>query len=288
MHCRLLNRWLFMALLGSASSARSQGIVAVSAADFGQGMPTGGSIVTLFLAGLTGVDQIKIGPIGPLPRELAGVSVAIGGRPAPLFAIAPVAGFFQINAQVPIDAVAEGTTMPVRVDQGDLTIRASIPLRSTSPGEFFRLNGAAGIFQRANDGYSLVTASNPGRPGDVLVTYLTGLPAGLPRVADGEPSPAQPLSVVPQYNEIFGSEAFFIVVNGQQVTPLFVGLTPGLMGVHQVNFVLPLATSSSASTTEITLLRLSCRAIFGSCRSGGGATRTMNRSNPVLLPVRWD
>lgn len=69
--------------------------------------------------GAPGLSRLRQRPA--LPRELAGARVVIGGRPAPLFAIAPVAGFFQINAQVPIDAVAEGTTMPVRIDQGDLT-----------------------------------------------------------------------------------------------------------------------------------------------------------------------
>jgi hypothetical protein len=46
--------------------------------------------------------------------------------------------------------------------------------RTSIPGDFFRWPGTnLGIFQHWPD-YSLVTEDNPARPGEILITYLTG------------------------------------------------------------------------------------------------------------------
>ena len=262
--------------------AQSQTIVATTGADFGLGVPANGSIVTLFCPGLSGVAETTAASGFPLPRELQGVRVTIGGRSAPLYAVAPSPpNGVQINAQVPLDAEAENGFFQVRVEKVPTLLVAAIRLRLDSPGEFFRLSTTEGIFQRANAGYGLVTHTNPAQSGDTLVTYLTGLPSAVPRVPDGEPAPMDPLSSVPHYSQAAGIEELSVLVNGSDVRPLFVGLAPGLAGVYQLNFTLPTVTSR---TVEIMLQRRSCRTAFGSCVNGGGAT-SVTRSTPVWLPA---
>jgi uncharacterized protein (TIGR03437 family) len=262
--------------------AQSQPITVTSGADFGLGVPANGSIVTLFCVGLSGIDRVSVALGYPLPRELQGVRVTIGGRTAPLYAVAPVTtGAAQINAQVPLDAEVEGSNVSIRVEQGQTVLTATSQVRLDSPGEFFRVSTSEGIFQKANSGYALVTNTNPARSGDILVTYLTGLPAATPPVPAGEAAPFEPLSIVPQYSLPAGIEELSLLIDGLAVRPIFVGLAPGLAGVYQVNFTLP---SVASPVAEIVLQRRSCRAAFGSCVNGGGSTRT-TRSTAVRLPV---
>ena len=270
-----------MVLSCCVMGAAGQQLVVTSAADFGVGLPSGGSIASVFCAGLKGIDTIKLPPSGVVaPLELAGVTVSINGRPAPLLSVAPVTGFYQINLQVPSgDSESSQSDVVVKLKQGELELQATIPIRGTSPGEFFRSGGVDGIFQRINVGYSLVTPQSPARAGDTLVAYLTGLPTTRPAVLDGVVTPQQPLSIVPQYNETFGTEKFSVVIDGRPVDPLFVGLTPGMIGLYQVNFVMPTVATNAP---QVVLLRESCGAIFGSCSNGGGL-RTSRRSNAVVL-----
>jgi len=69
------------------------------------------------------------------------------------------------------------------------------------------------------------------RPAGALVLYLTGLGATVPEVAEGRPAPASPLSqtVAPAS----------VVVNGRAVPVFFSGMAPGLVGVYQLNAILP-------------------------------------------------
>jgi len=268
--------------LAAAVFCRAQNpIVATSAAYFGLGVPANGSIVTLFCLGVS-VSQTGAAAAFPLPREIQGVRVMIGGRVAPLFAVAPIsANAIQINAQVPMDAEINSGTVSIRVEHGETVLTMNVRVRSESPGEFFRITESEGLFQRANAGYALVKDANPAQAGDTLVTYLTGLAPALPSVHDGEPAPIEPLSRVPEYGDAAGIEEWSVVVSGIVVKPMFVGLAPGLAGVYQVNFTLP---SLPARSAEIMLQRRSCRAVFGSCVNGGGNT-TISRSAAVRLPT---
>ena len=67
----------------------------------------------------------------------------------------------------------------------------------------------------------------------------TGLGAVSPAVAAGTPTPASPLSatVTPVTANI----------GGRTATVTFAGLAPGLIGVYQVNIIVPLATPSGTA-----------------------------------------
>jgi hypothetical protein len=77
-------------------------------ASFLAGLPAPGGLASLFLHGLN-VSGTVIGTGDPLPTELEGVSILVGGFPAPILAVAniPVSnpvGMQQINFQVPFEA----------------------------------------------------------------------------------------------------------------------------------------------------------------------------------------
>jgi len=73
-----------------------QNIVVTSGASFQIGLPHVGSIGTIFCTGLIVKGVIPATTV-PLPFTLAGVTVTVGGARAPLFAVAALSGYQQIN-----------------------------------------------------------------------------------------------------------------------------------------------------------------------------------------------
>jgi len=62
--------------------------------------------------------------------------------------------------------------------------------------------------------------------------FLTGLGAVSPAGRDGAAASASPLSLVTADVKVY--------VGGRQATVLFKGLAPGLAGLYQINFTIPL------------------------------------------------
>jgi uncharacterized protein (TIGR03437 family) len=282
-----LNRFAAVVLLAtSAAFAQISNIVVTSAASFEAGMPAPGSIAAVFCTGLQ-VEGIVVAETLPLPFELAGVKVWVGGAPAPLFAVAEGQGFQQINIQVPQEAEFQtDNTTEVLIEQGGQRGTGTATLRASTPGDFFRWPGTnLGIFQHWPD-YSLVTEDNPARPGEILITYLTGMPETNPVVPTGEPSPSDPLATVRQYSSAAFVDTLSLEfssggVMGPTTRVTWAGLTPGLVGVYQANFAVPVTVEPGDKA--VTLWRHTCKGIFGSC---GGGTHLYYFSSPVLLPVR--
>src|SRR5688572_8935973 len=96
-----LQKPLFLAALiilyKDIATAQSPALVATSGASFEAGLPPKGSIASIFSAGIVGIEQNVSATSFPLPTELAGVHVKIGGVSAPLFSITRIQNYFQIN-----------------------------------------------------------------------------------------------------------------------------------------------------------------------------------------------
>lgn len=73
-----------------------------NAASFVTGLPPPGSLATIFCSGLTGIQSLDA-PGFPFPLILEGVTVTIGGTPAPIVALANFGSYQQIDLQVPWD-----------------------------------------------------------------------------------------------------------------------------------------------------------------------------------------
>src|SRR5439155_22516423 len=101
----------------------------------------------------------------------------------------------------------------------------------------------------SND-FSLVTVSNPARPGEILSLVATGLGPTQPSVDQGKPFPGNPLSIVNSPVEV--------AVNGAPAEVIGAVGYPGSTDSYQVNFRVPGSTIRGMAA-----LRLSAAWISG-------------------------
>jgi uncharacterized protein (TIGR03437 family) len=158
-----------------------------------------------------------------LPTTLGGVSLTVGGRTAPLLYV----GSGQINFQVPYETPA-GNTSVVVTASGVSSTAAALTVANAAPGIFVYGNNWA-IVQ--NQDYSLNGPSSPAKVGRYITLYGTGAGPVSPPVATGDAAPVSPLS-----NTIPSVTAS---INGVPATVTFAGLTPGAVGLLQVNIQVP-------------------------------------------------
>ena len=166
----------------------------------------------------------------PIPTKLPGTvtEVLFGGLAAPLFYVSPT----QINAQVPFE-LPDSTTV-------DLVIRGengvSDPLRVTLVAQ------DPGIFSLFRQG-APVGSSNPILPGDAITIFATGLGVVAPPVLSGQPGTANPTAVA----AIWPTAS----VGGQPAKVEHAGLSPGMVGVYQVEVTIPATLSGPTTTAEL-------------------------------------
>jgi uncharacterized protein (TIGR03437 family) len=110
-----------------------------------------------------------------------------------------------------------------------------IQLAADAPGIAQYATGQM-IAQHQSD-YSLITETSPAAPGEVIVFYLAGMGLTNPDVPSGTASPSTNLAVP--------LDAAALTLNGSPVPAaniLFVGLTPTVVGLYQVDFQVPANT----------------------------------------------
>ena len=153
----------------------------------------------------------------PLPLSLASATATVNGVPAPLYFASPA----QVNLQIPYET-SPGIAM-LDIANGTQHFTYAFKVRPSAPGIF------------SNRNVDIVPVSVAPR-GSVVTLFITGeglvnppLPSGsAPDAAasvDLLPTPVLPVSVT---------------VNGVAANVFFAGIPPGLVGVTQVNFVVPL------------------------------------------------
>jgi uncharacterized protein (TIGR03437 family) len=184
-------------------------------------------------------------PSIPLPTELAGLEVMVGGVAAPLFYAgdSAYAGYVQINFQLPSSAPTSGFA--------DIQVQDSTTQQVFDAG-FMQMNVAAPAFFKSNSADSQVLAENldasgnllqcngstaPCKPvsqGDYLTFYLTGAGPQSGWPADGQaatgPVPADPTGNL----QFLLGTAFLPAGN---IT--YSGAAPGQVGVWQINVQVP-------------------------------------------------
>jgi len=157
----------------------------------------------------------------PLDRELGGVSVRIGSENAPLYFVGPT----QINAQVPFTA-RQGDILPITVSvNGRLSAPQNYLITAAQPGIFNTDGAAAALDSQSRP----IDPQNPALIGDTIQLFAAGLGIVDPAVDSGVASPSSTTL----------RDEVSVLIDGFEVPVLFQGLAPGLVGVYQLNVVLP-------------------------------------------------
>jgi uncharacterized protein (TIGR03437 family) len=174
----------------------------------------------------------------PLGTTLGGTRVLVNNIPAPVYFVS----YGQINFQVPYDA-AVGTATVVVEANGQRSNGVTVPIADRAPrllrlgiGEYGIIVNQDGTFPLPRNS-SLGAAGRPARAGDALIFYAIGLGPTSPTVGNGTAAPSSPLAVVDPMPKLqFGSRS----ISGDDATvPFFVGLTPGFVGLYQINVIIP-------------------------------------------------
>ena len=162
----------------------------------------------------------------PYRDSVEGVSVTINNVAAPVRSVSPT----MLYLLVP-DEIAGPTATIVVTNNGVQSNTVTVPVAPTAPA-VFSLNGT-GIGPAAvlHLDYSVVTAANPAKRGEIVSIYLTGLGAVAPMVTDGAAGGTNPLSVV--------TVPVNVLVGGLPAKILFQGLAPEYPGLYVMNIVVP-------------------------------------------------
>ena len=173
-----------------------------------------GSLMTIFGSNLA--LGTAMAPTLPLPMQMEGVSVAVNGAPAPVFAVSPG----QLIVQVPFETAPGTATVTVTV--GGESDTKSVAVVPVAPGVF------------TSDGVRLFPLAS-GRRGDVLTLFLTGQgPLSTPMPTGAAPPEAASVAELPLV-----VQPVKITIGAVPATTLFAGIPHGLAGIAQINFQIP-------------------------------------------------
>ncbi|MFN0172350.1 MAG: S8 family serine peptidase [Bryobacteraceae bacterium] len=220
----------------------------VNAASGQPGRVAPGSYISIFGRGLA--EATRIASTASLPFSLAGVSVSFD---APGISVPGRLHFVsegQINVQVPWEFRGlNSVQMKVSIADGpnDQSAVYSVPLANQSPA-FFEFDDAAGgrrLLAAVNLAGQVVTVANPIRRGDVVQLYANGLGPVDNDQQSGEPAPVSPLArtVNPPV----------VTIGNRPAEVLFCGLTPGNVGLYQINVRVPADAPSGLQPVALTI-----------------------------------
>jgi len=215
-----------MFILGGSTTGTAITAVANSASFKTQVSP--GMLLSVFGAGLA--NSTATNTASPLTYSLAGVSATVNGLAAPVVYASPAL----VNIQVPY--AAGGGPAVIGINNNGQIAGFQFQMSPASPGIFADANG------------NVVPASSV-IAGSAMAFYVTGTGDVTPALktayspASGTalanlPIPVQPLSVT-----VGGVPAFLE----------FVGITPGLIGVMQVNILVPSNTPTGNQPLVVTV-----------------------------------
>lgn len=204
----------------AATPPSVQGGAVLNGASFATGAPVApGSIASVFGNGFG--------------SSTSGVTVLMGGIVAPLFAVTPQ----QINFQVPWQLSGQTQTQLTVTSADKTSAPITVPLAAQAPG-IFLLNTAGQAAALIAGTTSIVApagtypGSRPAQPGEYITIYCTGLGPVTNQPPTGAPASSTTLSYT-------SASPVTVSIGGVNAAASFSGLTPGFLGLYQVNVQIP-------------------------------------------------
>lgn len=180
-----------------------------------------GSIISLFGANLSSVSAQAP---DAWPARLEDVAVQVNGSPIPMYFVSPA----QVIGQLPYETPA-GTSMAMVSSGGHSSNSVEFRVESAAP-RIFKL-GASRAAALNQDGVTVNSPTSAEARGNVVTVFLTGIGGVDPPVATGQSASAAVLS---------RAKASVSAMVGQvSAEVLFIGLTPGSIGLAQANIRIP-------------------------------------------------
>jgi uncharacterized protein (TIGR03437 family) len=214
----------------SPVSVTTPGIVTngiVGAAGFQPGPLSPGSIGSVF--GERFADKTSVASAVPLPSALEGTRAYFGLRPLPLYFVSPQ----QLNFQVPWELAGQTEQQLVVVRNGAASLPSAVKLQPSNPG-IFVVTEQSGVIVNSRTG-QLANLESPSKSGDTLVIYASGLGAVDGLLTTGAPASTTALQPARSLVECILQQNNFTAA----MSVAFAGLAPGMIGVYQINAVIP-------------------------------------------------
>jgi uncharacterized protein (TIGR03437 family) len=208
--------------------------------------------------GLISIYGTQMSPVNlatkevPLPTALGESCLTVNGVPVPVLFVSQQ----QINGQLPFNV--DGSAVMTLKTPGGISDDFHFSILPAAPS-IFRSgtagpdSGLATVIRASNNDF--VTPSNPIHPKDTITIYGTGLGRTFPAVDTGLPAPDDPVpaAVIPP----------LVTLGGATLDVTFAGLSPGEVGVYQINasvpagvpdgMDIPLVISQAGSSTTLSV-----------------------------------
>jgi uncharacterized protein (TIGR03437 family) len=209
----------------------------------------------------------------PLPVALANIQVQMDGQIVPLFMVSPT----QINFQVPMAARTSGNAdlLVTDVNTGQIYGAGLVPMNTVSPAILLNPSTQTGTLRQAavinHDDGSLNGPTHLAKEGSWIEIYCTGQGFMANAPADGAaatgltPTPFRPIVVFNGVSVDDGNRT-----NEPNLDHIYYsGLAPGLVGVWQINVLIPknVAVGSQSLVPGLTGNQASLAVILGSVAS---------------------
>jgi uncharacterized protein (TIGR03437 family) len=191
-----------------------------------------GELIAIFGAQLAGTTQPDTAL--PLPATMSGIAATINGEVAPLLYVSPG----QVNLQIPYE-VPVGTSATVTLNNNGQVASQSITIAAAAPG-IFTANGLV----VAVDNNTVVSSA---KSGDIISIFITGAGAVSPSIATGA-APSSQTTALPN-----PAQTTSVTVGNATASTQFIGIPPGLVGVVQINFVVPNGLALGSQPVVVTV-----------------------------------
>jgi uncharacterized protein (TIGR03437 family) len=213
----------------------------VSSTSFQDGTVAPGDLINIFGTSLGPTGGARAPSGQSLPTNLGSTTVTFDGAAAPLYFTSDR----YIAAQVPTGLNPGSSTKIQVTSTSGSSLAIPFPVVPTKPGIFTYQLGASGQAKVINQDGSLngngsITGSDkPAPAGSYIQVYATGLGPLNPPVPQGTVAPTTSLSTT--------TLTVTATIGGQPATVYWAGAAPGLIGVYQVNVLIPTNTASGSA-----------------------------------------